>query len=263
MKIYSKIKYYLSFVGFNPTVLITFFRSYPLFLRDLIEIRKQIKKSNNKDFNQINFFPQLGCRFNKSGNLKGHYVHQDLLIAKKIFKNNPVKHIDIGSRQDGFITHLAVFRDVEVFDIRPQESKIKEIKFTQLDLLQLPENLVEYCDSISSLHAIEHFGLGRYGDPVDIDGHLKGLNNIYKMLKKDGKFYFAVPIGPQRIEFNAHKVFNVSYLLGIFDGLYKIDSFSYVDDNGDLFENVPLILEKINCNYGCNYGLGIFEMTKI
>ncbi len=33
-----------------------------------------------------------------------------------------------------------------------------------------------------------------------------------RMLKKEGKFYFSVPIGEQRIEFNAHRVFSVKYL---------------------------------------------------
>jgi hypothetical protein len=32
-----------------------------------------------------------------------------------------------------------------------------------------------YCDSLSCLHALEHFGLGRYGDPIDPRGHEKGI----------------------------------------------------------------------------------------
>ena len=97
--------------------------------------------------------------------------------------------------------------------------------------------LHDYCDSISCLHALEHFGLGRYGDRVDYNGHLLGWENIYKMLKKGGKCYFSVPIGKQRIEFNAHRVFSVEYLVNVMIGSrYKIDSFSYVNDKGDLVE---------------------------
>ena len=33
---------------------------------------------------------------------------------------------------------------------------------------------IEPVDSVSCLHAIEHFGLGRYGDPIDVFGHIKG-----------------------------------------------------------------------------------------
>ena len=33
-------------------------------------------------------------------------------------------------------------------------------------------------DSLSCLHAIEHFGLGRYTDPIDINIHIKGLTTL-------------------------------------------------------------------------------------
>jgi len=89
-------------------------------------------------------------------------------------------------------------------------------------------NLINYCDSISCLHALEHFGLGRYGDRIDYQGHLLGWNNIYKILKRGGNFIFSVPIGIQRIEFNAHRVFSIEYLLTMIKGRYQIDSFSYV-----------------------------------
>lgn len=61
--------------------------------------------------------------------------------------------------------------------------------------MQFPTELIDSCDSISSLQAIEHFGLARYGDPVDNSGHLKAIENISKILQRHGKFNFSVPIG--------------------------------------------------------------------
>jgi hypothetical protein len=122
--------------------------------------------------------------------------------------------------------------------------------------------LENYTDSLSSLHAIEHFGLGRYGDNIDINGYIKGLNNIYKALSVGGKFYFSVPIGEQRTEFNAHRVFSLSYVLSLFDEKYTITSFSYVDDKGDFFEDVSLTKENIESNFLCRFGCGIFELIK-
>lgn len=83
------------------------------------------------------------------------------------------------------------------------------------------------------------------------------------MLKPNGKFYFSVPIGPQRIEFNAHRVFELQYLINMFAKRFIIENFSYVDDKGDLFENAELTSCKINTNFDCNYGCGIFELRKI
>ena len=84
-----------------------------------------------------------------------------------------------------------------------------------------------------------------------------------KILKSGGKFYFSVPVGQQRIEFNAHRVFSVQYLIDLLSVSYSIDTLSYVDDNGDLHENIDMNdMESISKNFNCYYGCGIFELTK-
>jgi len=208
--------------------------------------------------------PCLDDRSAGSGTATGHYFHQDLLVARQIHSNNPTRHIDVGSRVDGFLAHVAAFRSIEVIDIRPALARIVNVSFIQADFTSaMQDDLVECCDSLSCLHALEHFGLGRYGDTVNSDGYLHGLNNLYRALKPGGKFYFSVPIGPQRIEFNAQRVFSVNHLLARFEGKYVVDQFSYVDDQGNLHENAPLTVQGAGANFGCQYGCGIFEMTKL
>lgn len=224
-------------------------------------IQKQLDGDPDFPFGKLK--PIYKERNSQSGTLSGHYFHQDLLVARRIFNHKPTRHVDIGSRTDGFISHLAVFREVEMFDIRENQARVKNIKCVQADFTKLPEQLANYTDSISRLHAIEHFGLGRYGDPIDAYGHLKGLASIRKTLKTGGKFYFSVPIGPQRIEFNAHRIFSLDYLIQLFSDHYIVDQFSYVDDSGDLHENVQLSESNIANNFGCSLGCGIFELTKI
>lgn len=51
------------------------------------------------------------------GTVKDEYFWEDLIVARKIFKVNPEKHVDIGSRVDGFIAYVASFRELEVFDV--------------------------------------------------------------------------------------------------------------------------------------------------
>jgi hypothetical protein len=210
-------------------------------------------------------YPILNDRFSESGSAGGHYFHQDLLVARRIFLNNPKKHVDVGSRIDGFVAHVASFRPIEVLDIRPPVSNtIPNVTFKQADLMApLDETLDNYCDSLSCLHALEHFGLGRYGDPVQYDGYLLGLHNLTTLLKTGGTLYLSVPIGSQRIEFNAHRVFSVSYLLECFQGTYRIEQFSYVDDRGNLHENIPITETDAKNNFHCIHGCGIFEMKKL
>jgi hypothetical protein len=98
---------------------------------------------------------------------------------------------------------------------------------------------------------------------VNYDGYLVGLENLYAILQRAGRFYFSVPIGPQRIEFNAHRIFSLPYLLDQFVGRFKIDHFSFVDDRGDLHTDVALSTLSAADSFGCYYGCGVFEMTKL
>lgn len=253
----------LMMLGIDPRKIIHSIIGLPFYLHDFQTLRSQ-KKYAVKDFPFGKPFPCLTERFSESGEAKGHYFHQDLLVARRIHINNPSIHVDVGSSVGGFVAHVASFRQIEVFDIRPLSISIPNMRFTQADLMaSINDQLFEYCDSLSCLHALEHFGLGRFGDPVNYDGYIAGLNNLYKILKKGGKFYCSVPIGPQRIEFNAHRVFSVSYLLECFADKYHIDHYSFVDDRGDLYENTPISNANAQNNFGCIYGCGIFEMTKL
>jgi len=207
-------------------------------------------------------FPCVKEKNTDSGVANGAYFHQDIYVARQVFYANPIKHVDVGSRIDGFVSHVAVFRKIYVYDIRPLESTIENIYFEQADFMSTYFSIENNCDSISSLHALEHFGLGRYGDPIDPLGHIKGFSNITKMLKKGGRFYFSVPLGTSRIEFNAHRIFSLKYLLDWVSRDFKVIEFSYVDDRGDIHENIELNDELINSNCDCYHGCAIFVLQK-
>jgi len=249
----------LSNFGFDPVKTINALRALPDYLIEL----NLFKKAGCKDFKNITLYPCLSDRYDTSGTGKGHYFHQDLLVAQKIFKTQPRRHVDIGSRIDGFVAHVAAFREIEVFDIRTNQLHINNIIFRQLDfMLPLPSEFHGYSDSVSCLHAIEHFGLGRYGDHIDPEGFHRGLENISRLCTIGATVYLGVPIGAQRVEFNAHRVFSTSFLLELLEKQYKIASFSYIDDLGNLYENVDLNRDEINNNYHCTFGCAIFELIK-
>jgi len=89
-----------------------------------------------------------------------------------------------------------------------------------------------------------------------------GLDNIYRMLKKGGTFYFSVPIWRQRVDFNADRVFSIRYLLDLLNPRYELLSFSYVDDAGTLHADVALDEAALETDFGCDVGCGIFELRK-
>jgi hypothetical protein len=259
LRLYS----FMLLFGLDPRKTLRTLRELPRYLYHFVTFRQQQKRSS-VSFRFGKLYPCLEDRLDSSGTAKGHYFHQDLSVARKIFKNNPTVHVDVGSRIDGFVAHVASFRSIEVLDIRPLENVIPKVKFLQCDLMgSLPASLVNYCDSLSCLHALEHFGLGRYGDPINPDGHLVGFDNLHGLVQLGGTLYFSVPIGPQRIEFNAHRVFSVKYLLELMADRFRIESFSFVNDEGDFIEDAELTQDLIDGDCGCYYGCGIFELTKI
>ena len=82
------------------------------------------------------------------------------------------------------------------------------------------------------------------------------------MLKPGGLFYFSVPIGPQQVVFNAHRIFSMNYLLELLGQWFDVVEFSYVDDKGEFIENAPLHKKDIDNNFGCQFGNGIFVLKK-
>ena len=199
----------------------------------------------------------------QAGSASGHYFHQDLLVANFIFENKPFRHIDIASRVDGFVAHVASFRAIEVMDVRDLKSTgHKNISFIKANLMESNQEQKNITDSISCLHAIEHFGLGRYGDPIDPNGYIKGFNNIISLLKDDGMLYISFPISSSnKVYFNAHRVFEPSDIFNWAgpNTALKLERFDYVDDEGSLHQNAQIK----NINFDLNYGCGIYSFRKM
>lgn len=191
--------------GFDPQRFLRSLRRLPIYLRDWAAFRKGYT-GNMKPM------PCLHDRHEEGGATQSEYFWQDLLVARAIHDAKPVKHVDIGSRVDGFVAHVASFRDCEVFDVRTISTVVPGVVFRQADLMN-PDSLPTtagggYCDSLSCLHAVEHFGLGRYGDPVNPQGYQRGIAHMAQLLKPGGTFYLSTPIGQERVEFNANWVFD-------------------------------------------------------
>ena len=150
---------------------------------------------------------------------------------------------------------------MEVVDIRPLErSKHENIKFIQADLMNT-QDLGE-TDSLSCLHAIEHFGLGRYGDKIDVNGHINGFNNIIKMLSSSGKLYVSFPIGKRNeVHFNAHRIFHPEDIFKWSESSNDIifERFDFVDDKGKLHLDKDFKKDCLDLVYGC----GIYTFRKV
>ena len=115
---------------------------------------------------------------------------------------------------------------------------------------------------MSCLHAIEHFGLGRYGDPIDPKGHLKGFNNILRMLKVGGHLYISFPISNKsEVQFNAQRVFHPKDIFTWAErkNCLSLERFDYVDQYGQLHQKINIETNSFDIPFGC----GIYQFKKL
>lgn len=205
-------------------------------IKDRTRYLSDIKKYN--DLNTTGKFPIL--RYNlrpyydwnsEAASLDAHYFLQDLYMARKVLENKATScHYDIGSRIDGFIAHLLTVVEVTQIDIRPLSFEVEGLHFFGGDATSLTMLNDGEIESISCLHALEHMGLGRYGDSIDPRAYIKALHEIKRVLKVGGRFYLSVPIGDEeKVCFNAHRIFNPMTIIEELRDM-KLLEFSYINN---------------------------------
>lgn len=256
---YKKVIRFFSSFLFDPISLLYKWRAIPIFILNTIKYNKNYKNADltNFYFDISNMYFTTQDKYLPSGIAQGHYFHQDLWAAKKIFESNISFHIDIGSRIDGFIAHILPFCKVEYVDIRNLTSKVENLYFKQASILSLPYK-DKSIDSLSCLHVIEHIGLGRYGDDIDSMGHIKAAKELTRVLATGGKLYLGTPIGKEKLCFDAHRIFNPNTVIEMFAPL-KLIEFNLIDDNGSKIHFNASFEDALKCKYGC----GLFIFTKV
>ncbi len=241
--------------GIDPRKMVRSLRGLPRLIRDLYRFRAGYS-------GRLELLPCLHDWYDEAGTTKDEYFWQDLVVARLIYAAKPEKHVDIGSRVDGFVAHVASFRELEIFDIRPITTYIPGVRFKQADLMAAEAPIIDYCDSISCLHALEHFGLGRYGDPIDPTGYVSGIRNMARILRENGCLYLSVPVGIERVEFNANRVFDPQTIIDVADAnqltLRSLSTFS--TDKG--LREVVATRENLVEIARLRYSLGIFTFAK-
>ena len=85
-------------------------------------------------------------------------------------------------------------------------------------------------DAILSVSSIEHDGLGRYGDPINPKGDLMFMEKAKTMIPQDGLFFLQVPIGKDRLFFNAYRIYGKLRLPKLLNGWRVLDTFGFSEE---------------------------------
>lgn len=241
-------------IGVDLRKMVHFFVRTPRFIYEYLKFRSFCVE-------RVGFRPCLHDKKGEGGEAKSEYFLQDLMVARCIFEEKPVRHIDIGSRVDGFVAHVASFRTIEVFDVRHNSANVPGIKFRQIDMMS-SEGAAEHCDSLSCLHALEHFGLGRYGDPIGPNGFENGFAAMATMVRSGGRFYLSVPIGHPRVEFNAHRIVSPKIVIDLATrhGFRLVELTVLHEGKQEILREISP--GKISALESLDYALGIFILKK-
>ncbi|MCG2712460.1 MAG: DUF268 domain-containing protein [Candidatus Omnitrophica bacterium] len=234
----------------DPLQVIRSFCSYPRYIRDWL---RYARMHGSEALCFFDAQPQLH-EHTMVTKVDAHYFYSNGWIMRRIVANNPANHVDIGS-SSMFVNLLSAVIPVTFMDYRPLEVRIEGLTNCSGDILNLPF-ADSSINSLSCSHVAEHVGLGRYGDALNPYGTQQACAELMRVLVSGGYLYFALPVGKQRVCFNAHRVHDPKTIIDYFAGLELVE-FSGVHDDGRFVERVAL--DEFS---GSSYSCGMFLFKK-
>ncbi len=219
---------------------------------------KIFKKTDNQRFS-VKSKDQYPCLNDKdmATSFDKHYVYHSAWAARKLKDISPKKHIDISSFTY-FATLVSAFIPIDFYEYNPTKIDLDNLTHKYADLTRLPfdDNVV---DCLSCMHVVEHIGLGRYSDAIDVDGDLKAISELKRVVAKGGYLLFVVPIGGQaKVMFNAHRIYNYRQIISYFKE-FELVEFSPIPDQLEQGIIINATEEQSNQK---KYGCGCFLLQK-
>ena len=178
-----------------------------------------------------------------------HYIYHPAWAARIIAATKPEAHIDISSIL-AFSTIVSAFVPTTFYDFRPAKLELSGLRTQAADLTALPFKTGSVT-SLSCMHVIEHIGLGRYGDPIDPTADQKSISELVRVLAPGGNLLVATPVGRERVQFNAHRVYDPVRFSEKFKPLELVE-FTLIEENGERgpVHNADMVKARDN-NYAC------------
>lgn len=185
--------------------------AFTRFLSDLPKLRRYLE--------ELRLFESLGGKIDAwsihlheddefAGAVSGHYFWQDIVVAQWVLSQKKKLVADIGSRLDGYVAHVASSQRIFVIDIRPIKKNIPNVEFIKDDIMNYQSK--RKFEIVTSLHTLEHIGLGRYGDSIDPNGHIKSFGTLAKLILPKGHLVVSFPINSKTtIEFNGQRLIGI------------------------------------------------------
>ncbi len=131
--------------------------------------------------------------------------------------------LDVGSYRQ-FVLGLAAGFNVTALDVRPRHAGLGPETNLVGDASRIPAPDGAF-DAVVSLSSIEHFGLGRYGDAVDLDADRRAAAEMRRVLRPGGTLVVTTSLtaGRPTLAFNAHRIYGLQQARALFAGMERVD----------------------------------------
>lgn len=183
-----------------------------------------------------------------------HYLYHVAWAVRMVTGYAPARHVDISSSLN-FCTTLSATVPTEFYDFRATLLQLDNLLCGQAELTKLAFGDAEI-ESLSCMHTIEHVGLGRYGDPIDVNGDMAAAAELSRVVRPGGHLLMVVPVGHARIVFNSHRIYGHDQILAMFLDFDVVETALVRDDRR--FVRNPAAAEFDEQSYGC----GCFHLRK-
>ena len=151
-----------------------------------------------------------------------HIEQQCAFAAEYLEKKRPARLLDIGSDRH-FVLGLLARYPVTTLDVRPRTAAVpaETVLVGDAKKLDLPD---ESFPAVLSLCALEHFGLGRYGDEFDLTADQAALSEMIRVLQPGGYLIFTTTLtrATPAILFNAARVYDHAWIQERCSGLLRL-----------------------------------------
>lgn len=223
---------------------------YLNFIHDYIRFKR--KGNSRFQLNRKDWYPCLNDKTMET-EFDRHYLYHPAWAARILSFIKPREHVDISSILH-FSSIVSAFIPVKFYDYRPADMRLSNLYSAKANLLSLPfEN--NSVLSLSCMHAVEHIGLGRYGEALDTEGDIKAIKELIRVISPGGSLLFVVPIGGKsKIMFNAHRIYTLNQISQYFSKL-RMKEFALIPENpkdgGLVINPSKKLLNKQSYGCGC------------
>jgi len=135
--------------------------------------------------------------------------------------------LDVGSYRH-FVIGLSALCEVTALDVRPRRPGLGTEAVLVGDAKRIPAPDGSF-DAVVTLSSIEHFGLGRYGDEIDLDADRAAAAEMRRVLRPGGLLVVTTSLtrGRPTLAFNAHRIYDLAAARALFPAMEPVDERFY------------------------------------